>query len=97
MITEDIWHENGIEKKAYAFKNEKSQYHRVDGPAIFYSDCLCEEYFLNGRRHNLNGPARRLDAKCESEEDMRKAHYVYGIQLNKKYVTALKELYENKK
>ena len=34
-------------------------YHRVDGPSRYWEDMLgtCEEYWLNGQRHRIDGPA----------------------------------------
>jgi hypothetical protein len=36
--------------------NEKGQYHRTDGPAIFYVDGS-QEWYINGKRHRVDGPA----------------------------------------
>ena len=38
----------------YWFLN--NQFHRIDGPAVEYSDGT-KEWFLNGDRHRTNGPA----------------------------------------
>ena len=41
-------------KKEY--RNESGQYHRIDGPAVEYSNGS-KEWYINGKRHREDGPA----------------------------------------
>ena len=49
----------------------KGMRHREGGPAVEYADGDYE-YFQQGRRHNLQGPAKRIDGKLE--------YWINGIQ-----------------
>jgi len=58
-ITEEEW-SNGF-SSCFQSDNEtvyleKSQYHRLDGPAVIYTNGQ-EEWWINGQRHRLDGPA----------------------------------------
>ena len=38
------------------YYNKKGQYHRLDGPAVEYSDGT-KDWYQNGRLHRIDGPA----------------------------------------
>ena len=38
------------------YYNDKHELHRLDGPALVYSDGE-KHWFLNGKRHKIDGPA----------------------------------------
>ena len=37
------------------YKNEKGEFHRVDGPAVI--NAHNQIWFVNGRRHRIDGPS----------------------------------------
>jgi hypothetical protein len=41
---------------ADSWRNEKNELHRLDGPAVVWSNDN-KEWWLNGKRHRLGGPA----------------------------------------
>ena len=47
-------------KRIKEYKNEDGEYHRVDGPAVEYSDGT-KSWYLNGKRHRTDGPAVEWD------------------------------------
>jgi len=73
-LIEEFVPKNGTQKHfAYEqrFTNDKGYYHRIDGPA--YKTKYGESWYINGKRHRLDGPANIVNGYHP-----RKDWYLFG-------------------
>jgi hypothetical protein len=78
-------------KKEY--RNESGQYHRIDGPAVEYSNGS-KEWYINGKLHRENGPAIILGngVKCWFLNDIEYTEEEYQNELIKLKLNRLRNL-----
>jgi hypothetical protein len=82
------------------YKNEKGEYHCIDGPAYINTDGIYKEWRINGKLHREDGPAI-IDSDCKEWYINGKKHredgpayissnckewYINGIIRNKEWV-----------
>lgn len=81
------------------FKNKDGKYHRIDGPAVEYTNGD-KKWYINGKLHRENGPAveltngnkhwyingirNRIDGPAVEYADGHKSWYILGYFFNKK-------------